>query len=366
MATVWTKTLDVSPAAPPAFDELRLYLPLETGDLVALNLTSGETAWQIPLPTKLEPAASHGRVIVAGDRVLDAVSVADGVSLWRVALDAAAVQAPTLRAGWIFLPLATHDLDAYNAETGTRVWRAPLNGAPTTTVTIEGDRIYVGAEGQRLIALDVTSGAQLWNTRLDGDITAIAAIGDRLFAGTKARHLHALDPRSGRSRWRWRIGGDVLGFAVNGNDVIALMLDQSMRAFRMGNGAQIWREELAFRPFAGPLLTGSDLLITGHGPTIRMHDADGGKRRGTYGIPASAGVEGEATFEALVAGPHVHDVAGVVDDLVILVTQRGTVHAARRQLSPPIAPITALPGTPLPVPSLPDPTAPPAPPSPQD
>ena len=244
------------------------------------------------------------------------------------------------------------------------MWRAALNAPSTTSLVIDGDRLFLGVSGQGLVALDVMTGARRWQATLDGDVTAIGVLGDRLFAGTKARHLHAIDARSGRGRWKWRVGGEVRGFDVQPDEVVALMLDQSMRAFKTGDGAQTWREPLNFRPFAGPIRTGSDLSIAGHGPTIRLYATSDGKLRGSYTVPPAAGAEGEAMFEALAAAPVVHDPAGFIDDLVILVTQRGTVHAAKRLLTPALTPLSVVPGSRLPLPAAPGPPAAPAPPSP--
>jgi outer membrane protein assembly factor BamB len=362
LGTAWTTPLAAAPAAPPAIDESQIYVPLETGDLAALSIQSGEARWQTRLPTKHAPVAAEGRVIAADEASLEAVRAADGTALWKAPLDSAPVRGLQYRSGWVFVFLVSNDLDAYAAETGQRVWRVALNAPSTTPLVIEGDRVFLGVAGQGIVSLDVMSGERRWQAPLDGDVTAIGVRGDRLFAGTKARRLHAVDARSGRGRWQWRIGGEVVGLDVQPDEVVALMLDQSMRAFKTGDGAQIWREPLNFRPFAGPLRSGSDLVIAGYGPAIRLYATSDGKLRGNYGIPPAAGVQGEATFEALMAAPVIYDPPGFVNDLLILVTQRGTVHAAKRQLMPPLTPVSVVPGFPLPLPAAPEPPAP-APPS---
>jgi outer membrane protein assembly factor BamB len=355
LGTAWTTPLAAAPAATPAIDESQLYVPLETGELAALSFQTGEARWQTRLPTRHAPVAAEGRVIAADESSLEAVRAADGTALWKTPLDAAPVRGLQYRAGWVFVFLASNHLEAYAAETGQRVWRIALNAASTTPLVIEGDRLFLGVAGEGVVALDVVSGERRWQVPLDGDVTAIGVRGDRLFAGTKARRLHAVDARSGRGRWQWRIGGEVVGLDVQPEEVVALMLDQSMRAFKTGDGAQTWREPITYRPFAGPLRSGSDLVVAGYGPSIRLYAASDGKLRGNYGIPPAAGIQGDPTFEALVAAPLIYDPPGFVNDLVILVTQRGTVHAAKRQLMPPLTPVSVVPGFRLPPPAAPAP-----------
>jgi outer membrane protein assembly factor BamB len=364
LETVWTNPLGLAPASAPAFDATQIYLPLESGDLMVLGLFTGELRWQGRLPARAALAAGDGRVVVAGESTLEALSASDGSPQWKVTLDSPPRGTPAVRGGWIFLVLESNELDAYASDTGRRVWRMPLGYPPTTPLLIDGDRLFAGVEGQGVIALDVITGARRWQTPLGGDASALAVLGDRLFAGVKPRFLQALDARSGRERWRWRLGGEVNGLSVDPELVVALSLDQSMRAFKTGNGTQIWREPLNFRPFAGPIRTGSDLVVAGYGPTIRSYGASDGSRRSNYTIPASAGAQGEAGLEALAAAPYIYDPPGFVDDLVVLVTQRGTVLATRRQLTPPITPLTTVPGGPLPLPAAPDPQVPSAPPTP--
>jgi outer membrane protein assembly factor BamB len=256
------------------------------------------------------------------------------------------------RGGWVFVALADGALAGLRADTGTSVWSVPV-GVPAVIPVIEGDRLYAATKGSGLHALSVTDGATAWQATLDSDATAVIAVPGHVFVATGGRWLYALDAAKGRVRWRFRIQGAAIGLAVDEDRVIAVMLDQSVRAFKIGSGAQAWRQELSFRPAGGPVVTGHSVLITGFGPSVRMVDRKTGADQGTYAIPLPADASG-LSLETLAAGPLVGTGATLFDDVVFLMTQHGVLHAARRAFDPPASAITALPGTVLTVPAPPD------------
>ncbi|HEY8551379.1 MAG TPA: PQQ-binding-like beta-propeller repeat protein [Vicinamibacterales bacterium] len=372
LTAAWTVATGLSPSAPPAFDATRIFLPADAGTVTAFDIASGAVIWTANASTRVSPAADMGRVIVAGtDGMLRAFHADDGALLWEQALPSPAIRRPTAVSGWIVLALEDGTLEARRGDTGETMWSMTLDGVVSAAPAVEGERLYVGVRGRGLLAINLLQGRQLWTAKLDGHVTAVTAVAGYVFTGTTAPWFYSLDPRNGRVRWRWRIGGTVLDALVDpgAEQVIAVMLDQSMRSFRIGNGAQVWREPLTYRPYAGPVRAGHSVLVVGVGPSLHVYSLADGTRQGSYQLPPDP--EGVAALDALASGPHFHDVDGFIDDRVVLVTQRGTLHAARRRLLPPVTPLTVLPGLPLPLPSPPPaapapadpPPAPPGPPS---
>ena len=198
----------------------------------------------------------------------------------------------------------------------------------------------------------MTDGTPVWRATLDGDATAMAAVAGHVFVATSGRWLYALDAGRGRVRWRFRIQGAAIGLAVDEDRVVAVTLDQAVRAFKIGSGAQAWRQELAFRPAGGPVITGASVLVTGFAPTVRVIDRRTGDNQGLYKVPLPTDAGG-ISLETLSAGPVLAERATLFDDMLVLVTQHGLLHGARRVFDPPASPVTVLPGTPVPVPAPP-------------
>ncbi|MEO5823897.1 MAG: PQQ-binding-like beta-propeller repeat protein [Vicinamibacteraceae bacterium] len=347
----WTTNTGIAPAAPAATDGVRLFVPF-AGEVAIFSLTTGAQISSRPLPTTLVPVVDDGRVLVTGDRVIDAFRAADASPLWKTPLAAPAAFAPVARGGWVFVPLASGAVTGLRADTGATVWTMPV-GAPTAAPVVEGDRLYAAASGGALHALAVADGTTAWQVTLDSDATALTAVAGHVFVATSGRWLYALDADKGRVRWRFRLQGAAIGLTVDEDRIVAVMLDQSIRAFKIGSGAQAWRQELSFRPAGGPVIAGQSVLVTGFGPNLRAVDRKTGANQGSYALPVAIDASG-ISLETLAAGPLVWNGATLFDDVVFLMTQHGLLHGARRAFEPPATPITVLPGIVLAVPAPPD------------
>jgi outer membrane protein assembly factor BamB len=371
LQSYWLAAIGLPTATAPATDGARIFAAFTNGVLGALDGRTGTVIVSRQLPTKLAPVVDGPRVLVVGDGALEAVNTTDLAGVWKTPLPAQPPFAPVVRAGWAFLALDNGALMALRTDDGAVVWSTPL-GAPAALPVVEGNVIYAATAGGMVQAVSVKDGAVAWSTGLEGDATALAAVEGHVFAATKGRWLYALDGR-GRVRWRYRLQGTAIGLTVDEDRVVAVCLDQSVRAFKIGSGAQAWRRELSFRPAGGPVIAGRSILVTGFAPTLRLIDRETGANQGLYAVPLPP-EPGGLVLETLAAGPLVHIGAAVFDDMVVLVTQHGWIHAARRGFDPPATPLTAMPSTPLPAPApppgyvepppaptpTPDPAAPPA------
>ena len=362
LQAAWSHDTGQSPTGPAATDGVRLIVPFP-GTVAIFSLATGALVSSRQLPTTLAPVFDEGRVMVTGERVIDAFRAADAAPLWQAPLAATAAFAPVARGGWVFVALADGAITGLRADKGSAVWSVPV-GVATTPPAVEGDRLYAATTGGVVRALAVADGAVVWQVTLEGDATAVTAVADHVFVATSARWLYALDGK-GKVRWRFRIQGAAIGLAVDEDRVIAVTLDQTVRAFKIGSGAQAWRQELSFRPAGGPIVAGLSILITGFGPNLRAIDRKTGANQGSYTIPLPVDASG-ISLETLASGPVVWNGATLFDDMVVLVTQRGLLHGARRGFDPPATPVTAMPGSILAVPEPPpgmsaDPAPPAAP-----
>jgi outer membrane protein assembly factor BamB len=362
LQAAWSNDLGASPSAASATDGTRVYVPTSAGELKVYALTTGALLASRPYATTLPLVMDDGRVIVTGDKIIDALKADDGSPLWQALLPAPAGVAPIVRGGWVFAALTNGAVTALRADTGRAVW-STMVGQPVAAPVVEGDRLYTAAGGGALQALSVTDGRAAWRITLDSDATAMAAVAGHVFVATSGRWLYDLDADRGRARWRFRLQGAAIGLAIDEGRVVAVTLDQAVRAFKIGSGAQDWRQELSFRPAGGPVIAGSSVLVTGFAPTVHAIDRKTGAKQGVYGIPLEADARG-ISLETLAAGPVLAVRATIFDDMLVLVTQHGLVHTARRLFDPPPSPLTALPGTPVtvpaPPPGMPAAAAPPA------
>jgi serine/threonine-protein kinase len=354
LGAAWLLDLGAAPSAPPAFEHAVGFVALQSGQLVSVDLVTGLTGWTRPASTRTALVADAGRLFLVGDGELEAIDQKDGKSLWRVPLPGKVVRRPAAKGGWVIVGLDSGDVTALRADDGKTVWSAPAGGPLTLEPRIEGDRVYLASPTRGLLACDVVTGRVLWERQVDGAITAVTAGPGAVYAGTAGRWFYALDDGSGKVSWHWRVAGEPIGIALEDRVVVTLMLDHTMRAFKTGNGAQAWRETLLYRPFAGPLSAPGQWLVAGHGAMVRAYNKTDGSRGGAFTLPSTPSPDGgPEQIETLVAAPYVRVTDSVFDDLLVLITQRGIMHAARRQLMPAATPLTTMPGVPFPAPAPP-------------
>jgi outer membrane protein assembly factor BamB len=313
---VWQVILPALPAAGGAMDALRTYVPLVSGEIVALDRPTGSTLWRAAGATALPPVAEGETVYVAAADGLYALAAGTGTIRWMAPAEPAAA-APILASGVLLAPQRPGGVLAIGQADGQPLWRQPLDGTAVVAVTAAAQTIFVAGADARVTALAAADGRVIWQRVLDGAPATLTAARDRLFVGTTDHRLYALDPRSGRTRWDWSLAGAVVGAVADDHRVYVATLDTLFRSFNRGNGHQRWRQALPTRPLAPPRLLGSELVITGVDPALSTFRADTGAPLATYTTPDAVLVQGWPLLDPDAAPADVHLVVVLRDGRVV-------------------------------------------------
>ena len=269
----WSVSLPSAPSAPGTLDESHAYIPLQTGQIVALNRETGDDEWSIAFASSWAPIVTDGLLYAAGPRELQAVRAASGEVVWRVSLDAELIAAPALQTDIIFLLTKPDQLRALRTLDGSEIWQraiGPHSGEPTMTADAKG---LIVSSGSRVRRFAVSDGQLEWERELSGVLGRATLSGDRVFVGSTDNHLYALESATGRLAYRSRAGGDVVGAAADDQFVYVASLDNLLRALRRGSGNQVWKSNLATRTLATPSTFGGIVLVTGNNPTLATFNA---------------------------------------------------------------------------------------------
>ncbi len=223
---------------PPVAAGDHLYLTSRDGSLRALEWPRGEVAWQ-HLEADVVGVAPFGDDLVAAmGSDLVRLAAADGSELWRTSVAAAASTAPTVHAGYGFvptrdgwlhavrlndgghsfkvevgqvasppsaaagrllIPVRNGEVHAFDVNAREVVWSYDLEGEQWTSPVIWREYVFVVSWGQRLHALSLKSGDDVWTRPLPAPVTATPVVaGGNLYVGTEGGDLIVLDARSGR------------------------------------------------------------------------------------------------------------------------------------------------------------------------
>lgn len=335
----WTTDVGVPPSAGPISDDARVYVPLASGALVALDADTGAQVWRVDaLQTPLQPASDGDGLYVVADAALVALDAASGAERWRVPLTAVVSAPLAARSGWIVVGLDTGEVLAVRAVDGSAVWRRTYPTSLVSRAVIHGDRLYLpGADG-RVRAARIGDGTLVWEQPVGGAVLTIAPLGDRVYVGADDNFFYALDERQGRQLWRWRTGGDPIGEATaDGRNVFFSSLDTLVRALDRRNGAQRWRRPLPWRPRSGPLLVGTTALLSGVALDLRGFATDTGAPVGEFSLSPDR-------LEVLEGVPLVVTRARLPGTYVLLALADGRILALEHAYGLKVEPLTRFPG----------------------
>ncbi|MFF3212001.1 protein kinase [Streptomyces sp. NPDC002886] len=199
------------------------------GDLTALRAATGEVLWRrtLPDPATRSPAAVGDCLVLADDRLVQALHLPTGRPVWsfpRARPEERALHGHQLSGGPVHL-LDGGALLALDRATGRELWRFAL-GTPAERLLIERGTVYAAAhrpdQGADLVfALDAGTGALRWQralTRREGRVCALDLLGLRpgglyvkvprggrrgLLGRSADPFVTVLDPATGKSRRQW-------------------------------------------------------------------------------------------------------------------------------------------------------------------
>lgn len=342
MRVRWTTDFGVPPTAGPTADNTRVYMPLSSGTVVAVDADTGAVQWRAEgLETTLSLATdAEGVFVVLGDALV-ALDHATGTERWRLSLPDT-VSAPVVaRAGWIVVGLGSGEVIAVRSTDGSVVWRRTYPTPIVSPAVIHGERLYLPGSDARVRAARIEDGTLVWEQVVGGAVLTIAPLGARVYVGADDNFFYALDERQGRRLWRWRTGGDPVGEAsADDRRVFFSSLDTLVRALDRGHGAQLWRRPLPWRPRSGPLLVGTTALVSGVALDLRGFTTSTGEPAGEFALSPDR-------LEVLEGVPAVVVRRRLPGAYVMVALADGRLLALEHAFGLQVQPLTQLPGQPV-------------------
>ena len=283
---VWLAAMDAAPAAAGALDSERVYLPLQTKRLVAIERSTGIEAWTQELDVVWPPVVADSSVFVAASGGVHELDAATGRTKMVVALPAQPAGPMTLVGDLILIPLESRDLLALRTD-GRILWHVALAATSHTRAAVGATGVaYLSLSNACVVAVSLANGRVMWTTQLDGTLSEPVAARQRVFVGSTNKVFYALNENNGRREWYKPTGGDVLGAAADDATVYVASLDNVVRALERGNGNLRWQVPTTIRAVSPPQLVGGALLITGVRPALTVFEAGSGTSLGIYALPA--------------------------------------------------------------------------------
>lgn len=298
-------------AQPIVFDNRVFTLDTEA-EVRALDLKTGKEIWNRSVRPKKEDeevitggiAYSAGKIFVtSGYSEILALNPADGKTVWKAKLSSPSRAAPSILGDRVFVVTLENKIVALNAADGSPLWDyqaltelSSIVGAASPAVNNE--LVIPAFSSGEIIALRVENGSIAWNddlsptTRVGGlsalpDIQGMPVIDkDLVFAVSFGGKMVAINHTTGQRVWEKEISGTETPW-VAGNALFVITANNELLSLSRDSGTINWVqplkgyiEEDAGRMgllWAGPVLAGGRLILTGPEGNVLEVDPDTGK-----------------------------------------------------------------------------------------
>jgi outer membrane protein assembly factor BamB/predicted MPP superfamily phosphohydrolase len=181
------------------------------GEIVALNLTSGEKAWRYQTSGKIysTPAIAKNRVVCAStDNSIYCLDLKTGKLRWTFSGKKSIVASPVIDQNAVYIGSSEGVFRSINLLSGKLNWQYEgVNNFVETRPLIYQGMVYFGSWGNTFYALDKKTGKLVWkrekytNRMLSPAAVWPVAANGKVFIVAPDRHMTALNAQTGEEIW---------------------------------------------------------------------------------------------------------------------------------------------------------------------
>lgn len=171
---IWRQQLEQRVHAAPALAADRLYVALEDGLVVALDVAKGTRIWSRRLggPPN-EMLATDDRIYVGSDdNYLYCLAASTGEVAWRWRTGADVIGAPVTDGARVYFVSRDNVLRALDRKSGAQRWKRALPGRPTRGVVRAGELLLVSGLAPKVSAFAMKDGAPAGEITSPGELAA--------------------------------------------------------------------------------------------------------------------------------------------------------------------------------------------------
>lgn len=263
----WAKPIEDAISAPPSILEKTLFVGLQNGKLLALDLMTGNRLWQQDLnsfPARSFNLHANALYVITATQTLYAINPHNGSILWLFdpgsadGVNIRSLTPPVVHEGKIYYGLASGELVAVHAESGALIWRknpvpsihgkffdyvgqmkvvdqtllfsrydgvvaaiyladkvgevAWQNQSPLGLVTSSefmNNSYYVGTLNGDVVEIDAHNGKTLWTSHLGVPISTMTMGSKTIFVSSNQGHVVAMDFQ-GKVQWSDHLHGSIV------------------------------------------------------------------------------------------------------------------------------------------------------------
>ena len=283
LTPVWSTTIGSSEPFNfhPAVAGDAVYAASHRGNLVKINLSTGQKMWEVSVPDRLSIGpGSDGRTtaVVTTKGTVYAYDDA-GKPIWNVRVGSEDLSEPVVAGGVVIIRALDNRFVGFDAQTGVRKWTYQRQQSALSLrvgygmLAIGNEVIVTGFAGGRFGMIAIANGGLVWETPVSfpkgfseierlNDVTAKPSMeGEIICAVSYQGRVGCGQARTGNLLW-FKDYSSYTGTA-QGSDLVFSSNEKShVTAFAVKDGSQVWENtQLTFRDVGEPMAIGRVLLV---------------------------------------------------------------------------------------------------------
>jgi outer membrane protein assembly factor BamB len=203
-------------------------IPFNSGNVTAIQSSSGTIDWQLNLPGKIDTIPTLGNnVLVVGysdQNQVTGISARTNTTLWNFTTDGPVGASPAYDNGNFFFGTMSGNFYCVT-QNGQEAWSAPIGTRIETTPATAFGLVFFGAYNGTLYALDVETGNEAWQVPTEGGLLSppVVAANGILYQATTSGLLYALNATNGAELWTYPLEAGVTAGPVLDNGCLFLV-----------------------------------------------------------------------------------------------------------------------------------------------
>ncbi|BCL80003.1 serine/threonine-protein kinase [Ktedonobacteria bacterium brp13] len=265
----------------------------DQAQLNALSIANGSTLWTFDTDYGIydAPVVSNGTVYFCAGNINNggtvyAVDSDTGELLWDFETEEYLKATPTI-ANDIVYAYSQHAIFALNAATGQRYWNVTLKAAIFGHPYVVDDVVYIATERGNCYAVDANHGQKIATFSEIGEMHAAVTIDERTYGlCVYEDQFYALDMTSGDTRWSMKIDRHISGgitvagsYAILGSHsgFVGDSARTRLLAIDINSGRLLWGAHIKHEIEGAPVVDGKYIYLSNFGREINILDTQQGQ-----------------------------------------------------------------------------------------
>ena len=227
----------------PIIEDGVLYFTSWAGDVVALDVNSGESKWNknIGFSCVSSPTYYNDNIYVGSNNGLYVLDKDNGRIIWKRDISSISSK-PVVINDVVYCGSYDGFVYAIDSSNGDEIWSFKTNSEVYSSPVVDKNILFVGSSDNVFYAIDKNDGNMLWSYDSDGPISSSPIVNDGfVYFGSWDSNLYAVDIKSGELIWKFTAGWGIDSSPTIKEDTVYFgSKDNNLYALDKKNGELKW------------------------------------------------------------------------------------------------------------------------------